>query len=179
MSTRSIVAKRVEDGFMAIYVHWDGYPDGVGAQLVADFNSEAAADHLMDQGDSSTLTESYKSRGEDDVDATFVKGELSDLRMYASRSGGEYVYVWDIGWRGYTTIGDEVNIPGNIKKKVARKTQNEVIIEYLLGSNTLDDVEALELFGVLCLSARICELRKMGHNIETAVSGGYSFYRMV
>ena len=179
MGTRSIVAKRVEDGFMSIYVHWGGYPDGVGAELVKDFNSAAGADHLMDQGDSSTLTESYKSRGEDDVDATFVKGDLSNLRMYASRSGGEYVYVWDIGWRGYTTVGDEVNIPGNTKKKVARKFQNEVIIEYLLDSNTLDEFEAIELFGVLCLSARICELRKMGHNIETVVSGGYSFYKLM
>lgn len=179
MGTRSIVAKKIENGFMAIYVHWDGYPDGVGAELVEDFNNEAGVDLLMDQGDSSTLTESYKSRGEDDVDATFVKGKLSDLRMYASRSGGEYVYVWDNGWQGYTTGGDEVSIPDNTKRKVVKTTQNEMVLEYLRGSNTLDDVEALELFGVMCLSARICELRKMGHDIETADFGGYSFYRLM
>ena len=101
MGTRCVVAKKVEGGFKAIYVHWDGYPDGVGSQLVEDFNSESAADGLMEQGDSSTLTESYRSKGESDVDATFVKGGMKELIGFASESWGEYVYVWDGSWVCY------------------------------------------------------------------------------
>lgn len=33
MGTRSVVAKPVGDGFEGRYVHWDGYPSGVGASL--------------------------------------------------------------------------------------------------------------------------------------------------
>lgn len=100
MSTRSIIAKKVDDGFMVIYNHFDGYPDGVGTQLVEDFNSAEAVDHLMEKGDGSTLTESYKSRGETNVDATFVEGDLKKLRDYAS-GVGSYLYVWDNGWVCY------------------------------------------------------------------------------
>ena len=101
MSTRCVVAKKVDGGFMAIYNHFDGYPDGVGAQLVADFNSEKATDTLMEKGDGSTLTESYRDRGEDDVDASFVEGKIGVLCEFALQCWGEYVYVWDGEWICY------------------------------------------------------------------------------
>ena len=35
MGTRSVVARPTDDGFKGRYIHWDGYPTGVGASLLA------------------------------------------------------------------------------------------------------------------------------------------------
>ena len=33
MSTRSVIARKKDQGFAGVYHHWDGYPSGVGATL--------------------------------------------------------------------------------------------------------------------------------------------------
>ena len=33
MSTRSLIARKTEDGFEGTYHHWDGYPTGLGYTL--------------------------------------------------------------------------------------------------------------------------------------------------
>ena len=48
-----------------IYHHWDGYPEGVGEDLLRDFNSYDKALKLILEGDHSTPYESYTSKGED------------------------------------------------------------------------------------------------------------------
>ena len=50
---------------LQIYCHWDGYPEGVGQDLLNDFNSYDAALKLILKGDHSTPYESYTSKGED------------------------------------------------------------------------------------------------------------------
>ena len=47
------------------YCHWDGYPEGVGQDLLNDFNSYDEALKLILEGDHSTPYESYVSKGED------------------------------------------------------------------------------------------------------------------
>ena len=50
---------------LQIYCHWDGYPEGVGQDLLDDFNSYDAALKLILEGDHSTPYEPYTVRGED------------------------------------------------------------------------------------------------------------------
>ncbi len=66
MSTRCLVG--VEDpGDLTvryIYVHFDGYLDGVGHELLDGYTDREAAERLVAQGNSSTLEEPYAARGE-------------------------------------------------------------------------------------------------------------------
>ena len=178
MSTRSIIAVIAADGgFWSIYSHFDGYPDGVGAELVADFNSRGDAVKLMAKGDGSSLTESYKDRGETDVDARF-SSDFDSLHELAGRIGGEYVYIWDNGWRCWECGGAELIIPGNTNRTALRQTQKDMVLEYLTEEGCITPCEAEEMFGVKCLSARISELRAMGHDITTRTEDGYSVYSL-
>ena len=47
------------------------------------------------------------------------------------------------------------------------QTQNNMILEHLKEHGTINPLQALELYGSFRLSARILDLRKDGHNIET------------
>lgn len=56
MATRSMIGVQNNNGtIQAIYVHWDGYPLGVGFQLLNSFNSMDLADKLVEGGSLSTL----------------------------------------------------------------------------------------------------------------------------
>lgn len=56
MATRSLVGIENADGTRTtIYVHFDGYPTGVGAVLLAHYTNEADVRALMGSGDHSTL----------------------------------------------------------------------------------------------------------------------------
>lgn len=46
-------------------------------------------------------------------------------------------------------------------------TQNEMILEHLMGGNPITPLEALRLFGCFRLAASICDLRRDGYNIRT------------
>jgi hypothetical protein len=55
-------------------------------------------------------------------------------------------------------------------------SQNSIILSHLLGGGSLTSLDALHLCGCLRLSARIYDLRAMGHNIEServCVNGKY------
>jgi hypothetical protein len=66
MATRSTIALEFEDGSVSqVYCHWDGYLDGVGAQLVNDYSDPWDLKEIIDQGDMSCIGEPYTARGED------------------------------------------------------------------------------------------------------------------
>ena len=47
------------------------------------------------------------------------------------------------------------------------KTQNETVLNWLKGKNSITPLEALEKWGVLRLGARIYDLRDQGHKIKS------------
>ena len=47
MSTRSIIARKTDEGFIGTYHHWDGYPSGVG-QVVAEGFKKGGWEYLND-----------------------------------------------------------------------------------------------------------------------------------
>jgi len=58
MSTRSLIGRENADGSVRyVYCHFDGYPTGVGATLLAHYAEPAKLDQLLDLGDLSSLGE--------------------------------------------------------------------------------------------------------------------------
>ena len=117
MGTRSMVGVMVGNKVRAVYVHWDGYLDGVGAGL-QDYTTQAEVEELISHGDRSSLDEGYyKDRGETGVEpseyATF--DEFYDA---VEGCGGEYYYVFKDGtWYCGDTYG-KYGHPTSISRKL-------------------------------------------------------------
>ena len=78
---------------LQIYCHWDGYPEGVGHDLLKDFNSYDKALEMILEGDHSTPYEPYTGRGEDWVSNR--PDQRSEPICYE-----EYLYVFKDGeWK--------------------------------------------------------------------------------
>lgn len=126
MSTRSHVGIKEGNKFRYIYVHFDGYPTGVGATLRKHYTDPKKVEELISLGDCSVLGDvleperekfdDYKSkvlnengslfygrdRGEKGVEARtqdwdeYQKEQLNDVWI-------EYIYVFENGkWKGYS-----------------------------------------------------------------------------
>lgn len=94
MSTRSTLIIEHADGTaQAIYVHNDGYLEGVGQALKCYHNSREAIQALIDMGDHSQIygkeTLSYKEWRNEDVPA----GTFTCIREAAAAWGNAYNYA--------------------------------------------------------------------------------------
>lgn len=80
MATSSTVAKLNDDGTVTqISIHWDGYTEGVGTELLNKYTTPESVDRLLAEGDHNELFDipvSYRSRGQTHRDA----------RVYANRT---------------------------------------------------------------------------------------------
>ena len=104
MGTRSFVGVMVGDKCRAVYVHWDGYLEGVGAELQG-YTTQEEVLELVAGGDMSSLGDYYKDRGETGVEpkefATF-----DEFYDYANESWAEYYYIFKDGvWYCGDTYG--------------------------------------------------------------------------
>jgi hypothetical protein len=96
MGTRSFVGVMVGDQCRAVYVHWDGYLEGVGAELQSYTNQEAV-EELISHGDRSSLTEGYyKDRGETGVYPEMY-ATFEEFYSDCEYAGGEYYYIFKDG----------------------------------------------------------------------------------
>ena len=105
MGTRSLVGVMVGSKCRAVYVHWDGYLDGVGAGLQG-YTTQEAVEELISHGDRSSLEDGfYKDRGETGVDPTEYE-TFEQFMDAASGCGAEYYYVFKDGvWYCGDTYG--------------------------------------------------------------------------
>ena len=55
MATRSRIAVKQGKVWKSVYVHWDGYPDGVGQELVENYTLPWEIDKLLDIAHRSSL----------------------------------------------------------------------------------------------------------------------------
>lgn len=96
MGTRSFVGVMVGDVFRAVYVHFDGYLDGVGKALQA-YRTQAEVEKLISHGDRSSLEDGfYKDRGETDVEPTDY-GTFDEFYDACKHSWGEWYYIFNDG----------------------------------------------------------------------------------
>jgi hypothetical protein len=100
MSTRSLIAKLNQDEtFDAVYCHFDGYRDGVGATLSDNYVTEESVKNLISMGDMSTLGKTldecdfYTNRGE----PLKVRRNLTfeQLMKKSNDMWAEYLYIFE------------------------------------------------------------------------------------
>lgn len=113
MATRSRVGiVNADSTITSAYVHYDGYPSGVGSMLKGDYGSEEQIRVLINGGDMSSLGEGYYSTRGEKCPPRVSKGVKE---FFAScRSGEEYAYIWDGEWVAYCLHGKKptmVDIP--------------------------------------------------------------------
>lgn len=119
MSTRSNVGMRTPDGIRFVYVHFDGYPSGVGRTLLRHYVNDAAVRALLAHGDMSRLSERAApdpmrphtfDRPQPGVCVYYGRDrgeEGTGARLATSREATheqQYAYVWDDGvwwWCGH------------------------------------------------------------------------------
>ena len=120
MGTRSTIAVKHGSRIKAIYCHWDGYVEGVGATLVEHYQASPKVNNLIALGDVSSLREEIgekhsfdlraeegsveetwttfygRDRGEDGVEFKSFGSEAEWMDYYEG-SGAEYYYIMDNG----------------------------------------------------------------------------------
>ena len=107
MGTRSMVGVMVGDKCRAVYVHWDGYLEGVGAELQG-YTTQAEVEELIADGDRSSLTDGfYKDRGEKGVEPTDYD-TFAEFFNAVENCWGEWYYVFKDGvWYCGNTYGGD------------------------------------------------------------------------
>lgn len=96
MGTRSFVGVMQGDLCRAVYVHWDGYLEGVGRDLQA-YKTQAEVEELIAPGDRSSLDEGYyKDRGEEGVDPVDYD-TFDDFFQSCKGSCCEWYYIFKDG----------------------------------------------------------------------------------
>jgi len=99
MGTRSRIGIQNQNGSItSVYCHYDGYPEGVGQELIENYTSPAEVNELLTKGDMSSLhsKEFFKDRGETDVDATTSANEQEYLTD-TNNCWGEFAYLYRDG----------------------------------------------------------------------------------
>jgi hypothetical protein len=99
MSTRSLIGiENLDKSISYAYCHWDGYPEGVGKDIVG-MDRNAARD-LINNGDMSAVGEPY---GGDDV-VHRACGGIDEFRDARSDHGCDFAYYIDLTgvWRFFT-----------------------------------------------------------------------------
>lgn len=113
MATRSRIAIRIGDKVHSVYCHHDGYPEGVGNELVTRFNSRELAEGLIKLGNRSWLIQPVGyTPASDELYDEFPS--VDDLEYWADyiydpQCGEEYIYEWrdDVGWVVYDVYNGE------------------------------------------------------------------------
>ena len=135
MSTKANIAMCYPDGSVrSVYVHWDGYPSGVGQTLLDHYSDEDKLIALLDWGDISSLgpeiglrnsfqnpdpyfTVFYgRDRGEENTNARTHK----DIDNFLTNAlpHVDYVYLYDGGkWRCFENDGEELDILKEINEE--------------------------------------------------------------
>lgn len=105
MATRSNIGARQENGTIkAIYCHYDGYPEGVGATLAEHYTDPAKVEALLNLGDFSSLAEnveniqSYAQQGEKETEARTFATQEEWVEMLDG-AGIEYLYLFEKNWQ--------------------------------------------------------------------------------
>lgn len=120
MATRSFISRFNPETEMyeSIYCHWDGYPQGVGVTLRDNYSYGDEPAVLMTFGDISslkptlfeTMKETYKLRGDSDVDAKIFRF-MSEMIEHYRGMWCEYGYIFRDGkWKCYTLEPQEINL---------------------------------------------------------------------
>lgn len=113
MATRSRIAVKQGKVWKSVYVHWDGYPEGVGVELLSNYTTEDSIKDLLEVGHRSALI--------DDLEGVTGYGDgydefetLQDLMETFDQEDTEYLYQVDPsnedevgGWSCFSKYGNK------------------------------------------------------------------------
>lgn len=105
MATRSTIGIKSQDGTIkAIYCHWDGYPEGVGAGLVQFYNTPQQVTELINLGGFSALRETLEETkaGAYDTPSDSARTFTGEKDWFENFNAGEeffYLYTEGEGWK--------------------------------------------------------------------------------
>lgn len=116
MGTSAYIARKTEQGnFIAAYVNYDGYVDGVGSTLVEHYNDDAKVKALLEFSEMSALKADINEIGAGKYE--YASKEHSADTVYSSTDALlqaiednciNYLYVWDGSWKyAKLELGDE------------------------------------------------------------------------
>ena len=101
MSTRSFIAVKKEDkSYDAIYCHFDGYPEGVGAMLLENYNTKELIEKLISNGDMSSIGKTtkecvfYHRDREEELNISRYKTKAELDKAYRA-SWCQYLYIFN------------------------------------------------------------------------------------
>jgi hypothetical protein len=105
-----MIAARTKGTYTAVYCHFDGYPEGVGAVLRDSYTDPLKIADLLSRGGMSTLGDivsrcEFYTDGDhpEPLDIQHSKS-LTDLKLIAKNYGCNYLYVFSDKsntWRNY------------------------------------------------------------------------------
>lgn len=140
MATRSAIGIKHGDTVKAVYCHWDGYPEGVGATLLGHYSNSVKLNKLISLGDMSSLGEEigekhdFDNRSEDTW-TTFYgrdRGEKgTEFRTFLSEesflkdfnAGEDYSYLYDSGVWYVSAYGREFEPLHEVLDRVNQKEE--------------------------------------------------------
>lgn len=129
MGTRSYIAiANPSGGYSAIYCHWDGYPEYMGAMLRDNYASKSKSRALIRLGDCSSIKRNLAAVGPHSFDApaddvTLAYGRdrnepatkaqrfesIKQLAEYAADAWAQFVYVFDGKHWHWAQCGDAID----------------------------------------------------------------------
>lgn len=112
MSTSCTIAMQNANGTIsAIYVHWDGYPDGVGQTLLDSYNTAERIAELVSLGNVSSLGNTIASTRfyARDMGRTEQSAKIYTCNPANVNWGqGDYNYIWlDNSWKIWDNFTDD------------------------------------------------------------------------
>ena len=128
MATRARIGFETASGVIfSVYHHFDGYIDGLGKELVTNYNDVNKAYSLVREniGGYRTILNGDTTPATDFLNSRLVSRNRNDYKDQGNRWGEEYLYLWDSSkthWT-YLKFGDGRNFK---RVEIAlRKFQNE------------------------------------------------------
>lgn len=105
MSTHCYIAKENSDGTCkSIYIHFDGYPEGVGEKLLNHYNTPEAVEALLEIGDINSLKNTIEETAKEKMVGYFPAQTCPAERQLLCRAMGDsciYVYIFRRDCYGY------------------------------------------------------------------------------
>jgi len=92
MSTRSTVGIKSGNGFMAIYIHYDGYPEHMLANLP---NNMSDISDMISQGDGSVIEDGVVIKNVNDYEGPKKYHSKFNWLDSMKQSWCEWYYLWD------------------------------------------------------------------------------------
>ena len=100
MATRGLVVKKFEDGYHAVYNHWDSYPEYLGKVLDENYNTDEKSTELIEAGRNGfsvigETIEQCEPYPDNDPTNVAVFATADQAREYGKQMWCEYMYVFN------------------------------------------------------------------------------------